>query len=167
MRSTYRIMPGLAACATVAAACASGPSKEPASTENIRVSVAPQQTMDLTHQQLIKEAVFVQSRAAVWQAMLAAHEALGLPLESADEAAGRASFVARDRSRVIAAKPASTWIDCGQGPAGARADSYRLTIRITHQLSDVPAGVALKSVIDASARNPGMSSDPVPCSSTG
>jgi hypothetical protein len=151
-------------CAT---ACATAPARDPASTENIRVSVAPQQTMDITHQQLIKEAVFTQPRAAVWQALLGAHEAFGLAAESADEAAGRASFVARDRSRVIAGKAASTWIDCGQGPAGARADSYRLTLRLSHQLDVVAGGIALKSVVDASARNPGMSSDPVPCSSTG
>jgi hypothetical protein len=155
------------ACWTLLCATACATVRDPASTENIRVAVAPQQTMDITHQQLIKETVFAQPRAAVWQALMSAHEAFGLSAESMDEAAGRASFVARDRSRVIAGKAASTWIDCGQGAAGSRTDSYRLTLRVSHQLVAVPNGIALKSVVGATARNPGLSSDPVTCSSTG
>jgi hypothetical protein len=161
MRSIFLLVFGLAACAT------SGPPEDPSSTERIKTTIGPRETIDLTQQQMVKETVFTKPRSAVWPALLEANAALGFTLESADEASGRATFAARDRSRIIARRPASTLIDCGQGSAGARTESYRLTIVITHRLVDVPAGTSLRSVVEASARNPALSGDPVVCSSTG
>ena len=161
MRSILVLVLGLAACATA------GPPEDPGSTERIKATIGPRQTIDLTQQQSVKETVFTKPRPDVWAALLEANAALGFALESSDPASGRATFAARDRNRIIARRPASTLIDCGQGSAGARTESYRLTIVISHLLVDVPAGTSLRSVVEASARNPALSGDPVVCSSTG
>lgn len=151
----------------LAACSASLPPESATTTDNVKATVGPQETIDLTRSAVVHATVFAQPRDSVWNALLAANIALGLEAEFADPARGRAVFVARDRTRTIAGRPASTVIDCGQGSAGARADTYRLTVKLTHALEAAPGGTNLKTSLEAFARNPGLSSDPVPCSSRG
>ena len=56
----------------------------------------------------------------------------------------------------------------GLGPAGARADSYRLVMRLTHVFENpAPNATVFSTTMQAWARNPGMSGDAIPCSSKG
>ena len=137
-------------------------------TASVRGTVAPKQTMDLTRDVVYKEAQFNTGRIQVWNALLEAHTALGVPFASGSANEGTATFRDSNRIRTVAGKAASRYVDCGVGAAGPRADSYRLDVRVTHHFENAnPNVTVLKTTLEAWARNPGISSDPVPCSSTG
>lgn len=164
MRSPWLLVFLLVACAPP---IQSGPEKA-GPTQNVKTTIAPGETLDLTRQTLVHSVEFAYPRQRVWQALLAAHEKAAMALNQADEASGVAVYEFQDRNRMIGGKLASNYIDCGMGPAGPRANTYRLTIRLTHQLertSDTMTRVS--SSLSARARHPGTSSDAIECSSTG
>lgn len=105
----------------------------------------------------------------VWNAMMDVHAAIGIPINSFDTNKKTAMFVGQNRYRQILDKPASLFLDCGVGPTGPAADSYRLMIRVHHALapSDDPKATVLTSGVEAFATNPGVSGDQVPCASSG
>jgi hypothetical protein len=153
---------------TLAACASSNLQEKSTATTTVRSAVAPKQAMDITRETTVTTTYFEASRERVWNALLAAHEAIGIPLSSGDAASGRAIFELTNQIRTVASKPASRYVDCGIGSAGARADSYRLTVRLTHTLqATTSGGTALLISMQAWARNPALSSDPVPCSSRG
>jgi hypothetical protein len=150
-------------------ACATSPEPgTPVQTATVSSTVAPQQTMDLTRDVVIRQISIDAPRARVWQALHEVHEAMGIGFTNGDLGSGNATFEVANRIRTVAGKPASRYIDCGVGPAGARADSYRLLVRINHVLqSPTPASTVVTSTLQAWARNPGTSSDAIPCASLG
>jgi hypothetical protein len=150
------------------AACSANTLEEKSTaTTTVRSAVAPRQAVDITRETDVTTTNFEASRERVWNALLAAHEAIGIPFSSGDAVSGQAVFELANQIRMVAGKPASRYLDCGMGSAGARADSYRLTVRVTHSLQTTTAGTALGTSMQAWARNPALSSDPVPCSSRG
>jgi hypothetical protein len=150
------------------AACAASAPEKGTQTTTVRGAVAPKQAVDITREVSVNASQFEASREAVWNALVAAHDALGIPFSGGDLASGHATFELSNQIRTVAGKPASRYIDCGIGSAGARADSYRLTVRLTHSLQTTAGGAtALTTSMLAWARNPALSSDPVPCSSLG
>ncbi len=156
--------------AVLLGACAAGSSNAPmpGATETSRVTVAPQTTVDITRRDEATTVPVEAGRDAVWQAMLATHALLQIPMSGADERAGAAEFTLRDKTRTLLGKPASSYVDCGNGPAGPRADSYRLTVKITHSLQ--PAGetrTLVHTLVEAWARHPGQSADAIQCNSRG
>jgi hypothetical protein len=158
----------LAVLASAGCTAAATGNVDPVHTANVRGTVAPKQTMDLTRDVVYKEMTFNAGREKVWQALLEAHEALKIPLANGSATQGSATFRDSNRIRTVAGKAASRYIDCGVGPAGPRADSYRLDVRVTHHFENANPGVTvLKSAVEGWARNPGLSSDPVACRSTG
>lgn len=150
-------------------ACSSSvPPQDPASTGVVKGTIAPRETIDLTREVVAKQAAYQAPRARVWQELHAAQEALGFERISADEQSGVASFQVANRLRTVANKPASRYIDCGQGPAGQRTDSYRLTLKTTHRLvATSDSSTTMQTTLQAWARNPGISSDPIGCTSLG
>jgi hypothetical protein len=156
------------ALVVAATGCAAPPGEGVVHTATVQSTVAPKQTMDLTRDVVVRQVTIEAPRARVWEELHAVHRALGLDFVNGDVASGSATFEAANRIRTVAGKPASRYIDCGQGPAGARADSYRLTVRLQHKLENPTAGsTILTSTMQAWARNPGVSSDPIPCASYG
>ena len=151
----------------VLAACASVPDDgAPTSTATSRVTVAPQTTMDITRQDEVDAVQISASRDAVWKAMLATHQSLDIPMSGSDEAASAAAFTLRDKTRTILGKPASSYVDCGNGPAGPRADSYRITVKVSHRLLPVSdSSTVLSTIVEAWARHPGQSADAIQCNS--
>jgi hypothetical protein len=144
------------------------PGGQPVQTATVKSTVSPSETMDLTRDLLIKQARFDASRDRVWNAMLQVHEVLGISFLAGDAAGGNAHFESANRIRTIAGKPASRYVDCGMGPAGARADSYRLVIRVSHVFENPkPDNTIVTTTMQAWARNPALSSDAIPCASTG
>ena len=134
---------------------------------NMKGTLAPGETLDLTRENLVKHVQFNAPRDRVWMELLAAHHALGVPLTSSDARAGVAVFELTNRLRSVAGKPASKYIDCGSGTTGPRTDTYRLTIKLTHKLHTVLETTTLTTTLLAWARNPGVSGDPLPCTSLG
>jgi hypothetical protein len=152
----------------VSACVTSTQSGTPVQTATVSSTLAPQQTMDLTRDVVVRQTSIEAPRAKVWEALHAVHDALGIGFTNGDLASGTATFEVANRMRTVAGKPASRYIDCGMGPAGARADSYRLVVRLNHSMeSPTPTSTVLTSTLQAWARNPGMSSDAIPCTSLG
>jgi hypothetical protein len=140
----------------------------PVATATSRATVAPQTSIDITRRDEAATVNIPAARAAVWQAMLATHASLQIPISAADERAGTAEFTLRDKSRTLLGKPASAYVDCGNGPAGPRADSYRLTLKVTHTLQSLGDKQTLvNTLIEAWARHPGQSADAIQCNSRG
>lgn len=149
------------------AACASAPDANvPLATATSRVTVAPQTTVDITRQDELDAVQIDASRAQVWKAVMATHQSLDIPMSASDEAAGIATFMLRDKTRTILGKPASSYVDCGNGPAGPRADSYRVTVKISHQLQSLgERSTVVGTLVEAWARHPGQSADAIQCNS--
>ena len=141
---------------------------DPAHTANVRGTVAPNQTMELSRDVIFKATQFDATREKVWNALLEAHDVLAIPLSNGSATQGTATFRDSNRIRTVGGRNASRYVDCGNGPAGPRADSYRLDVRITHHFENPSPNVTiLSSTVEVWARNPGISSDPVACSSNG
>ena len=98
--------------------------------------------------------------------MLATHQSLEIPMSASDEPANAAEFTLRDRTRTILGKAASSYVDCGNGPAGPRADSYRVTVKGSHKLHPVSdSSTVLSTLVEAWARHPAQSADAIQCNS--
>jgi hypothetical protein len=149
------------------AACASTPGP-PAANEDVRVVMGPESMINLTRERFSHVAQLSGSREEVWHALVAVHEQIGIPFEGGDPKAGTMTFIARDKARRIAGRPGSALLDCGSTNAGERADGYRLTVKVDHTLEEAsPGRITLSTSVDASARNPGLSSAAVNCRSRG
>lgn len=152
----------------VAGCSSSLPPNDSSHTTSTKGTLAPRQTIDLTRETVVRQSDFAASRGRVWQALLASHEALGIPFANGDIKQGVAVFQVTNQLRTVAGKRADLYIDCGYGSAGPRVDSYRLTIKLTHSLENRTADATkVHTGLQAWARNPGFSSDPVPCNSRG
>ena len=140
----------------------------PAVTKQSRATVAPQETIDISREYIIQTVDLMATRDRVWNAMLAAHRIIGIPASEMDERNGSATFLVQERTGSIADKPASTYIDCGMGSAGPRANSYRITLRISETIESLAdEHTRVRTMVQAWARNPGVSSDRIECSSNG
>jgi hypothetical protein len=125
-------------------------------------------TIELTRSKVLNHYDFAVPLDKVWTAMMEVQAAIGMPVASFDTNKHTAMFVVQNRYRQILDKPASLFLDCGVGPTGSKADSYRLLIRVSHVLA--PAGnnaSVLTTGVEAYATNPGVSGDQVPCASNG
>jgi hypothetical protein len=149
------------------AACASTSGPPPAH-EDVRVVLSPESIVNLTRERFSHISQVSGTREEVWNALAAVHEQIGIPVEAGDLKAGTMTFAVRDRARTIAGRPASALLDCGSTHAGQRADAYRLTVRVDHTMEETGAGrITLSTSVDASARNPAVSSTAVACRSRG
>lgn len=164
MRAHHAIILCAAACATTSTS-----EREGASTDVVKATIAPQQTIDLTRQTAIHAEEFAATRDQVWDALLAAPRDLGIPVRSADPTAGVVVYYLEGSTARIAGKPPSTLLDCGRGPGGApRAETYQMTLRVTAVVE--PAAehrTRVSTTLVAFARDRGMSADALPCTSTG
>ena len=150
------------------AACASAGDPGSAVTIRTPTTVAPQERIDLTHENVINAMDFAATREQVWDAMMRVHADLGFPVVSADEKTLIAKFQFESRTGSMLGKPTANYVDCGMGPAGPRVSTYRVTIRITEAVErEYEDRTRLLTVIDATARSPGMNADPVQCTSLG
>jgi hypothetical protein len=97
---------------------------------------------------------------------------LGLPVNLLDPtgfAASTGSFSVQGR---VGGVPADRYFNCGfTATGGSRAQSYGLTVTVTTQLAPAPAAdsgsTLVMTGVSVFARQAGMSSNPVPCASTG
>lgn len=148
--------------------CASAATEKSSVIERERVNTGVNATMELTHDALVNETLFNAARTDVWNALLAAHDQLGIPVQDSNAANGTISYFAPSLSRTLMGKPLSRYFDCGNGPGGqSRADTYRLSLKIVEIVDSVAAGqLRLRTETQANARNQAVSSDAVYCNST-
>jgi hypothetical protein len=153
---------------TLLTACASATSEGPAITTRTATTIAPQERIDLTHENVISAVEFTATKEQVWNALLEAHEALGSRMIASDAKALAAKFQLESKTGSLLGKPTANFIDCGIGSAGPRVNTYRVTVKITQAVeSESVDRTRLLTVVEATARSPGMNVDPVQCTSLG
>ena len=154
-----------------AGACASVPPDQVTTVgqQKERVASNVNENVDLFHDAVVHDTEFAADRTAVWNALLNAHEALGIPLTRADAKAGSLIYTGANLIQTIAGKRASRYIDCGNGAAGQpRAESYRLNIVIGDQIDSIGVKqTRLRTMVQATARSSATTGDPVHCNTTG
>jgi hypothetical protein len=110
--------------------------------------------------------------AALWPRVIAAYQAVGIPLGEVDT---QAWTLGTNSVRVIGrlgGTRISDYLDCGPGPLGSRAaDTYVVTFRATTELKPATAGTApyttVRSLVAGVAKANATQGDPVDCVSTG
>lgn len=163
MRLTIAGIVLLAACSSVGS---QRTTSTPAQTEVL--TPVDGRTVEVTRSKVLNHFDYAAPVDKVWSAMMEVHAAIGIPVSSFDTNKHTAMFVAQNRYRQILDKPASLFLDCGNGPTGPKADSYRLLIRVSQALAPASNTAAvLTSGVEAYATNPGVSGDQVPCLSNG
>jgi hypothetical protein len=108
--------------------------------------------------------------AKVYEATLQAFAALDIPVGNTSSKAGIIGSERFQRMRVLGGSLMSKSFDCGDGPAGPRADTYRLEIAVVAYVSPIPgsAGTRLGLATIAEGRDPtGPYGTPRQCGSTG
>lgn len=107
--------------------------------------------------------------ADVTQALLAAYGDLGMPAVSAEPGAGRVASREFEAPSRIGGRPISSYVDCGSDPMGSpRAASYAVWLIARSSVAAVDSGhVTVGTVVRATARQRGVSADPIVCESTG
>src|SRR5688500_7445171 len=150
-----------------AAACASSQPMPAAD----RVTVAAGfegDRVDLTLDRNVHSMEFDAPVDKVFRALLAVHEELQIPLQAADSRSGAASFMVQTSRMRIADRRVSEFVDCGTGPAGPRADSYRITLRVNALVEPLPENRSrVRALVTASAREAGQSGQELSCETTG
>ena len=108
--------------------------------------------------------------AKVYEATLQAFEALDVPVGNTSSTAGIIGSERFERIRALGGTMLSKFFDCGEGPAGAKANLYRLDIAVAAYVSPISGsdGTRFGLAVVASGRDPtGPYSTPRQCASTG
>ncbi|HEX2190900.1 MAG TPA: hypothetical protein VHG51_18475 [Longimicrobiaceae bacterium] len=104
----------------------------------------------------------------VWEVLPQVYESLGIPVTTSVPATRTIGNPAVQFSRTLAGKRGSQLLDCGQGPLGPLADSYRVDLSVLTLLEPAPGGgTRVENRVNATATNRGASGAPVTCGSTG
>jgi hypothetical protein len=154
----------------IAAACASEPRESsPATPRTVRIidgtghvtqistdasSSASAVTMELTPDQ-------------AWRGLLAAYDALGIPVASMDAGTRFLGANVRTRGRLGGVR-LSTYLDCGRTQGGPSADTYDVHLVVETRLQPGELETTrVSTLIEATARPSSFAAAPVRCSSTG
>jgi len=106
----------------------------------------------------------------VYEATLQAFGALDIPVGNTASTAGIIGSERFERIRVLGGTMLSKSFDCGEGPAGPKANIYRLEIAVAAYISPIPgsSGTRLGLAVVAEGRDPtGPYCTPRFCASTG
>jgi hypothetical protein len=108
--------------------------------------------------------------ARVYEATLQAFAALDIPVGNTSSTAGIIGSERFERIRALGGTMLSKSFDCGEGPAGPKANFYRLDIAVAAYVSPIPGSERTRFglAVVASGRDPtGPYSTPRQCASTG
>jgi hypothetical protein len=116
----------------------------------------------------VEETVFAPV-AEAWPALLAAWEALDIPIDQQDARGYALRSRAYRMPRQMGGKRRSELLDCGTTMTGQRADAWDVTLEIMTGLrQENPARTRVSTVVIAAARpREGTSNSPVSCQSKG
>lgn len=165
MRSTS-LLRFLLAASVAACASANQQTAAPQRTTYGEVGVV---TVDVHPTDATERTVIHSPAGAVYGALRGVYtQQLGVTLSQDDSAAGQIASRQARATRTIGEKPMSAYFDCGLSQIGPRADHSSILLQITSQVQAFgkdSAGVA--TTVYARAQDPGTSTDPVSCESTG
>jgi len=152
--------------AVIGCASASQQTQAPQRTTYGDIGVA---TVDLHPSDAAERTVIHAAAGAVYTALRAVYtQRLGLTLAEDDSAGGQIGSRPARATRTIGDKPMSAYFDCGVSQIGPRADHSSILLRVVSQLQPFGADSAgIATTVFARAQDPGTSTDPVSCESTG
>jgi len=106
--------------------------------------------------------------ADVVEALPAAFVSVGLPAPEIDARNRMAIVQSHVVSRRLGGTRMSSLLDCGRGPAGSYADSYRIHLTVSTQvMPESENGSSVLTRVEAVGQNTGGTSGNTRCSSTG
>lgn len=102
------------------------------------------------------------------EALVGVYESMGLSVNTIDWAAGLVGARGVVAPRRLVGSALSTYLDCGASQMGQlRADSYSLMIDVESWAKpSTPGQMVVSTITKGTARARGVSSDPVPCTTT-
>jgi hypothetical protein len=109
------------------------------------------------------------NRAALWSVLAAAYVEIGLPEPTLDGRSWTARLASHSATRRIGPQAMSRFLECGSSISGLNADVYSIQLSVQTALEAVGDGTTrVHSRVEAVAVNrSGVSSNALPCSSTG
>lgn len=109
------------------------------------------------------------SSGAVFTAVRAAFDSLGIEQQLRDSAGGTIGNLELQLTRRFAGKPMSYWVDCGVGHTGPTANAYRVHLAMLVFIAGAAGGGStLRAAVAAGAQAyGGPLADPIACQSTG
>jgi hypothetical protein len=159
----------LALLLTAVAGCApSGTRPIPSSTPDLRTVIVGgtlerTATVDLRNEAAVGERLMEASVGEVWAVLPAVFAQLEIEPTTVDASAAVMGNPAY-RARRVEGQRMSRYLDCGRVLGRDYADSYEITLGVMIQLAPGPDGRAyLRTVVDAYARDRGVSGNPVHC----
>lgn len=162
-------IPGLLVVLT---ACASsGPPTRPPVENVVTISAADgsvEGEVRVTREHYSMQHALPAPRSMVWAALPGSFVDMGLPLPQLDSAAWTAVVRNHLVTRRLGRRRLSTLFDCGHGAAGEYADTYRLYVTVTSELSEMEDGATeVVTHIEAMGQSTSGTAGTVVCASRG
>jgi len=107
--------------------------------------------------------------AAVWAAVKATYEKLGVPITLENPAAHQIGNQSFAKMRQLGGRPMADYVDCGLGMDGPKASYYRITAAlVTDVTAAASGGTQIHTIFDPTGQDVGgNSTDRLHCASTG
>jgi hypothetical protein len=103
-----------------------------------------------------------------WRAAVEVYRALEIPIGVVDQSAGVLGNRDLAVRRRLAGQPMTDFLECGRSVTGPVASTHQIQISIlTSVRPAATGGTELRTQVQATARQPGSSSPPTQCASTG
>ena len=162
---------GLALAALSAAACASGGGEggREVVADVSRPGSVTTMEMILVEDEAGRSAVLDADREAVWDALYAAYQGLGIEVRHADTSTGVMGNRDLELRRRLGGERLSRYFDCGDlVSGGAAADRFVVNVEVLSRITPSGEGTRVATSLAATGRDPGGTSrDEVRCTSRG
>lgn len=166
MRSSIRIIAllSLAGCATAAE-----PNDRNVTPERVTVGRDGYQVADvtITRDDFVPDTRLPISRAALWAALPAVYDELGLPAPSVDESTWTVLVHEHAVMRTLGSQRMSSLLECGRGMTGAYADTHRIRLTVRTWLEAAGGSTDVRTRVVADASSVEGTAGRIACSSRG
>ena len=153
------------------AACASQTSNSPVGTGTRSVTIATAegtQNLRIRSDDHANEQVVALPPDAVWKALPAVYDSLGLPLSTINKNAMTMGVEGQKIRKSLKGVPLSRYFDCGTTQIGANADSYEITLMLMTRVTPANGNMSKVEVTTvAQARPVERRQNPVNCDTKG
>jgi hypothetical protein len=103
-----------------------------------------------------------------WRAAMEVYRSMEIPIGVIDQSAGVLGNRDLAVRRRLAGQPMTEFLDCGRSVTGPAASTHQIHLSILTSVRAAAAGgTELRTQLQATARQPGSSSPPTQCASTG
>jgi hypothetical protein len=114
-----------------------------------------------------QKATIAASRDAVWAALPAAYEALGLPLSFKEDAGFRLGNDQIKARRALNGVQMRTILDCGSDLNGEKAETYDIKLTIETSVAAAGDAAEVTTMVSGLGRSPNFGNNDITCSTKG